>query len=542
MSDGGRGGSGRHLVLVAAVMLLLVIGLLPVLSMLLDSVLVDGHISLAAYHGLLTSAHQWTLMEHSLLLATLVTLLTVAVGLPLGILLGRTDLPLRRVFSVLFVVPLLVPAYIIAVSWFDLLGSDGLLVQWLGSSARPLAGVASHWLFGLPGCVAVLFSIFLPIPMLLTLVFLRTVNPRLEEAGRLVCGWRGVIARITVPLILPGVLLAAMLVFLLSFGEFSVPGYLRYAVFPVESFTQFSAFYNFEAATAAAIPLALVTLILLALEAVFLREKTYQLHPFAASERLPPVPLGRYRAWLFVAVALLALVLVVVPLLGLLLQAGGPGTYVDALQRAGDALWRSVLYAVIGASVLSVIGFFIGYLVHTRALTYWRSIDTLTLFLFALPATVTGIGLIGLWNTPWTNLIYATPLIIVFGYVAKYTALSSRITITQLAQIPASMEQAAEVVGAGWWRRMVFIVAPLARRGLVAAWLVGYIFSLRDTGITMLVYPPGYETLPVRIFTLMANGSPQLVAALCVLMIAATLVPVGLLSMLFGIAGKRGAL
>jgi len=92
------------------------------------------------------------------------------------------------------------------------------------------------------------------------------------------------------------------------------------------------------------------------------------------------------------------------------------------------------------------------------------------------------------------------------------------------------MEEAARVAGAGWFRRMALIVAPLARRGLFAGWIVGYVFSMRDTGITMLVYPAGHDTLPVRIFTLMANGRPDLIAALCVVMIAATLLPAGILS------------
>jgi len=190
---------------------------------------------------------------------------------------------------------------------------------------------------------------------------------------------------------------------------------------------------------------------------------------------------------------------------------------------------RSLAYSAIGASLLVVLGFLVGYLVHTQPNRYGRAVDSLTFFLFALPGTVIGIGLISLWNTPWTNLVYATPLIILFGYLAKYTALTSRITVSQLAQISPSMEQAAEIAGAGWFRRILFIVAPLAWRGLLAGWLVGYIFTLRDTGITMLVYPPGHETLPVRIFTLMANGTPQLIAALCVIMIVATLLPAGLL-------------
>jgi len=203
--------------------------------------------------------------------------------------------------------------------------------------------------------------------------------------------------------------------------------------------------------------------------------------------------------------------------------------YSEALNRAGDSLLRSLTYAVIGATLLTLLGFFTGYLIQSKTLRYWRSVDSLTIFLFALPSTVIGIGLISLWNTPWTNFIYSTPIIIIIGYLVKYTALTSRISVNQLAQIPASMEEAARVVGAGWFRRIIFIVAPLVRRGLLASWLVGYIFSLRDTGITMLVYPAGHETLPVRIFTLMANGSPQLIAALCMVMITATLLPVGIL-------------
>jgi iron(III) transport system permease protein len=134
-------------------------------------------------------------------------------------------------------------------------------------------------------------------------------------------------------------------------------------------------------------------------------------------------------------------------------------------------------------------------------------------------------GLIALWNRPATNLIYATPLIILLGYLAQYTALTGRVMVAGLTLVPASMEEAAASAGAGWARRLGLIVLPLVKHALLAGWLIAYIFCLRDTGITMLVYPPGYDTLPVRIFTLMANGAPNLIAAACVLMIAATTLP-----------------
>jgi len=178
---------------------------------------------------------------------------------------------------------------------------------------------------------------------------------------------------------------------------------------------------------------------------------------------------------------------------------------------------------------MTFFGFFIGYLVHTKALAVWRVADAVTIFLFALPGTVIGISLISLWNTPWTNIVYATPLIVIFGLLAKYTALAGKISAVWLAQIPSSMEEAAQVAGAGWFRRVIFIVIPLMWRGVAVAWIAGYIFSLRDTSVTMLVYPPGQDTLAVRIFTLMANGSDELIAALCVIMITITLLPTALL-------------
>ena len=82
------------------------------------------------------------------------------------------------------------------------------------------------------------------------------------------------------------------------------------------------------------------------------------------------------------------------------------------------------------------------------------------------------------------------------------------------------------------------IVVPMAKRGLVAAWIGGYVFCLRDLGISMVVYPPGSDTLPVRILTLMANGAPSLIAALCVILIVATLLPLGLVVLWQGRVGR----
>jgi iron(III) transport system permease protein len=334
------------------------------------------------------------------------------------------------------------------------------------------------------------------------------------------------------PMMLPGLLFGGIVVFLLALGEVGVPMLLRYTVYPVETLTQFSAFYDFGAAAASTTPLLAITLLVLACERRYLRDKTYQLRPVTPGKRLLLVPLGRWRLPALLAVSLLAATTVFLPLLGLVFASFSPFAYLDAWSNARDSLGRSLMWAVVGATLLSILGFFCGYFIQNRALRLWRSLDTLTLLLFMLPGTVIGVGLIALWNRPGTGLIYGSAAIVIVAYLAQYTALTSRITIAALANVPPSLEEAAQLAGVPWRARMAHVVLPAALPGVVAAWVIAFIFCLRDFGASMLVYPAGQDTLPVRIFTLMANGAPSLISALCVMLLAAGLLSLAILGFL----------
>ncbi len=522
----------RRIILSLAVGLLFMAGVLPVLVMLWRSLVLDGRISFDAYRDLLNSRAQWRLMAGSLGLAGLCTLVSTVCGLLLGILLGKTDLPCRGILTALFTLPLVLPPYVLAVAWFHILGREGSVRSWLGPA---VAEVTSDAFFGLAGCVWVLSSVFTPVIMLLTIAFLRCVNPRQEEAGRLVAPWPHVLLRVTVPAILPAVGAGALLVFILTLGEFGVPSFLRVPVFAVETLTRFAAFYDFRGATAAALPLIVLTLLALMVERFFLHRRTAALQSARGFTPLI-VPLGRYRKPCLVLIGLGCFLGVLLPLLVLFGESLAPGAYSLALSHAGASLVRSLLYAGLGASALTVTGFLLGTLIHERASSFGVGLDSVTLFLFALPGTVLGIGLILLWNRPATNIIYQSALMLLLGWTARYSALTSRITVAALGQIPASMVEAARLAGAGWLRCIGQIVLPMARPGLVVAWLAAFLFCMRETGLSMLVYAPGRDTLPVRTFTLMANGAPELIAALCIIMVLGTVLPLSVLSLIW----KRG--
>lgn len=331
------------------------------------------------------------------------------------------------------------------VAWLSIVGRAGLLGGVLPDVwSREVAAA----FFGLFGCTFVLTSAFMPIATLLTIAFLRNVNPELESAGRLVSAWPGVLTRITLPLVAPAIAFAAVIIFLLSLGEIGAPLYLRFPVYPVETLTQFAAFYDLRAATVTATPLLLVTLAVLGLQ-TRLHKRVLQLGRRTPRGEAVQITLGAWRMPLFALVLAFAAVVVALPLGALAIQSLSVETYGLALARAGDSILRSLAFAAAGASLLAVLGFFWGYLAERRTRFLWWTNEWIALVLLALPGSVIGIGLISLWNTKATSLIYASPAILILGYLAQYAILPVRVVAASLHAVPRSLEQAAWLSGAG---------------------------------------------------------------------------------------------
>jgi iron(III) transport system permease protein len=122
-------------------------------------------------------------------------------------------------------------------------------------------------------------------------------------------------------------------------------------------------------------------------------------------------------------------------------------------------------------------------------------------------------------------------------YLAKLTPLAALAVAASLRQIPASHQEAAAVSGAGWSRTMARIVLPQASSGLLAAWVIIFTLAFGELGASVLVTPPGESTLPIRIYTLIANTPPSQVAALALLQVGVILCPLALIGI--GLAKRR---
>ena len=150
--------------------------------------------------------------------------------------------------------------------------------------------------------------------------------------------------------------------------------------------------------------------------------------------------------------------------------------------------------------------------------------------LFAVPSTILGVGLISFWNRPGPlGSFYGTDVMFLLAILGRFLPLAALVLAAVARYVPISHEEAAAVNGAGWARNMGRIVLPQMRFGIAATWAIVFVLAFGELGVSILVAPPGEATLPIRIYTLIANSPPSQVALLALLQISVITVPLAIL-------------
>lgn len=460
--------------------------------------------------GLFAQASAFRLLVRSLALSLVVTAMALGIGLPAGVLIGRTDARGGRPALLLHAFPMFLPPFLLALGWYRVWGAQGLL----GSE------LTSRVLFGEVGLIAILGLTFAPVVTALVAMGICSVDPSLEEAARSHARPLRVVTRILLPSAAPAVALGALIVFTLAFSELGVPMFLRVETFPAAVFARLGGIaYAPGEALGLVLPALGLALVLLVMERRLVGSRSYSVLGLRTPRR-EPLPLGRWCGPATMGIWTLAFASAA-PLGALAWGALAGGGMARVGPWLTGAPWVSLLTSALAATLIVAIGLVIG---HAAARRYRgaAALDAASVLAFVAPAAVLGIGLMALWNRPSSRPIYGTAAILVVGHVARYAVVGVRTIGVLISQMPVHLEEAAAAAGAGFGRRLVGIVVPIHARGLVMAWLLALVFCLRDLELAVLYYPPGMQPLTVRIFTLEANGPAPVVAALATVQLAMT--------------------
>jgi iron(III) transport system permease protein len=507
--------SGRTIAVGAAIAAFALFCALPLAYMIAMCFSEPGR-AVSSYRGLLLDSRQRGLLFNTAILGAGTAVTATLVGVPLGIALARVVMPFKAGLRILLAAPALLPSYVVGLAWL-----------YLGEGSQ---------MRSLPAAVAVLTVVLYPLSMLMTEAAVRGIEPRLEEAASLTAKPGRVLWHVTLPLVIPNVLAAALVIFVLAVSDFGVPALLRVRVFTTEMFTAFAALYDFVRATALAIPLLLLALLVALISVRLTGNRLVATRRGLAGGELQTF--DRWRPAAAGAMACVVLSALLLPILVLTREARHVSSWVTVVTGSGDAIRNSLTLAGVGATAVCALAFWLGY-ARARA-THMAGVaaDVLFIVLFAVPGTIVGVALIGLWNRAGVaGTIYATKGMFLLVYLARFTPLAALAAAASLRRVPSSHEEAAAVSGAGWFRTMIHIVLPQVTLGLLAVWVIVFTLAFGELGASVLVTPPGESTLPIRIYTLIANAPPAQVAALALLQVAVIFCPLAVLA--FGLAVRR---
>jgi iron(III) transport system permease protein len=491
--------------------------------------------SLDAVLSVYGSKEYWSYFLSAVVLATLVTVISVAVGLTMAILVVRTDIPCKPLLENLIILPLFLSPFTGLMAWIALAsGRTGFInvfiisaFEGIGVDVGPIFEIWSY-----SGIAWVMTLFFCPFAYLFTAGTLKSMDASLEEAARVSGARIGyTFLKITVPLILPSVIASGLLIFILAAEMYTIPGIIGarigFTTLPWQIYEDMTVAPVKQAHAAAASSMLLaVTLIGIWLQRRATRYSERFTTVTGKGLRSTPIRLGK---WTWAALAFIGLYIanaVILPFLALL--ASSFMRYSSAklsadiftlnnyirifeLGNVSSAVWNTLLLAIVSAMIVVSFGVIISYYELRIPSRMAKAVAVLGTLPIAVPGLVYGIGLLWIYlRTP----LYGTIWVLLLAYVAKFLPYGIMISRTGLLQLHKDLEEGARMVGASRVKIMQKVTFPLLKPVMIGLVIFVMLMSIKELSASILLYTQRSQVLSVLTWHYMENGDYQLAAAI----------------------------
>lgn len=464
-------------------------------------------------------------LVRTLLLAFAVTGASIAIAVPLAWLTVRTDLPFRRFWLVVTVLPLVIPSYVGAYLFVVALGPKGMfqgLLEPLGVNRLPD-------IYGFPGAMLVLTLLSYPYVLLTVRAALRRTDPALEESSRgLGYGPWTTFRRMTLPQLRPAIAAGALLVALYTLSDFGAVSLMRFDSFTRVIFLQYESAFDRTLAAALSLALVLVALGILMAEARTRGQARY--HRTTGGTLRPPSPV-RLRQWRWPAFAFCG----IVASLALFMPMSILGYWLVRGISAGESLqavWGPALNSIYISGLASVVIVAASVPVAILVVRYPSRISALleraTYIGFALPGIVVALALV-FFGARYAGPVYQTLFILIFAYVVLFLPAAVGVTRSSLLQVSPKLEEVARSLGKRPLRVLLSVTFPIIRPGILAAGALVFLLTMKELPATLLLSPIGFKTLATSTWSSAEAAFFAQAAAPALLLILASSVPLAFL-------------
>lgn len=525
----------KWIIILLIVAFLLVFQVLPLVYLFIRSFIVDGKFSLEGFQRIYTYALNWTCLKNTLVSAGLAMVFGVLLAFPLAWLVGRTNLYGKKFFRTIFVMTYMVPPYVGAMAWLRLLNPKvGTLNVFLADLFH-LSEMPFN-IYSVGGLVWVLTTFYYPYAFITISRAMEKMDPSLEEASRISgASPLRTVFTVTLPLMLPSVVAAALLVFVAAASCYGIPsiigapGKIYTVTTRIADYVSIGDEASLTSATCLAVFLMAISLAILYVSNFVIGKKEY-VTVGGKSTRPNIVDLGKWRIPLTVLVSLFALVVVALPFATVILTSFTKNMGKSLLAEGNFTLkhWKtiltrdairgsamnSILSAVLAATFGMIVCLIMAYLLKRTNVRGRQLPDFLITVGSGTPSVVIALALIMTMTGKFGINIYNTLAIMVIAYMIKYMLMGMRTVVSAFSQISPSLEEGAQISGASWLRRLKDVVFPLILPSIVAGWFLIFMPCFYELTMSNLLFSADTKTLGVELYTYQTYHSQQIASAL----------------------------
>jgi iron(III) transport system permease protein len=518
----------------------------PILRLLWDSFhTASGALSLDSYAAALGRSRNLRALLNSLYLGLAVTGIALGLGVPLALAVSRTNMPARGFTHVSVLAAFVMPNFLGAIAWILLAGPNA---GWLNRLWMLLTGVDKGPLniFSFWGLAFVIALYTYPLIYVFTKSALDLVSTELEDAAAIHgAGKLRTLTRVTLPLVMPSIVGAAILIFLESVALYGTPALIAIPAGINLATTQIVSFFEYplkvEQAAAFSMPILALTVVMLYLQRCLLSRKGFVSVSGKGGERRP-FDVGVWK-WMLLGYSVLVSLLTVVMPLAILVgasfsKAWGRGLAAGNFTLANfhniffeqltvrSALVNTVLYSAVAALVCIVMGICVAYATQRRITPFPGLVQFLALAPVAVPGLILAIGLYAAYAGPPFSL-YGSGALVIVAFTTRFLPIAVTACGAGVRSLNPELEEAVRILGGGRLTVLGKVVVPLLNKTLVGAFILVFVICTKELSTAVFLTGPASRVVSVLTLDLSEQGNYESLAAMGVVLVVIVTLVVG---------------
>jgi iron(III) transport system permease protein len=518
----------------------------PLARLLATTFLVDGRLSLANVLKVLRRAYNVRAFFNSLVLATAVSVTGTVLGYIFALAVARTTWPkaLKWLISSVTILPLISPPFTSSISLTLALGPNGTILKALGLGDFNFYGFVGTWLSET--------LTYFPVAFMVIVAILDTMNASLDDAAlSLGASARRMFRTITVPLSMPGIANALLLLFGSSLADFATPlilGGHSFPVLPTQAYLQITGIYDLKGGATLSFLLLIPALAVFLIQRAIVGDKNYVTVTGKSGARSQLARLPRAISALIIVVCCLVSALILylyfIILWGSFVKVWGVDNsftlaqYLYVFKNGGKAVVDTLEIALVSTLLGSLLAVIVGYIVQRKRFAGVRVLEFSSMLNYALPGTVVGIAYILAFNEK-PILLTGTMAILVAAYVFRYYATGIRSVVASLQQIDPALEDASLSLGASSARTFSHVTIPLIVPAVLAGMRYLFIHCMTAISATIFLVSVHWTLLTTRILESMTELQFAQASAFSIVLIVIVFIADGIISALFRLSNSR---